>query len=180
MNIILFGFKLSGKTYYGSLLAKKLQCRFIDTDKLIEDEYLKMAGVKLSCRQIYLEIGSGPFRLLERKVISRLSLIKDSVISLGGGSLLDPLMVKSVRSLGVMVFLNSSKEVIKQRIFSDELPSFIDPTNPKESFDKIYETRRSLYEKIPSYCLNLEGKSDHEVLEELVNVLNQNKKNYGK
>lgn len=179
MNIVLFGFKNAGKTYFGTLLAKKLNLHFIDTDRLIEDEYVKESGYRLSCRQIHLEIGNGLFRLLERKVISRLTLVKDSVIALGGGAILDQQTFKGLKPLGVLVYLRASKEVISNRFFDHQLPSFIDPLNPKESFDNMYNERNPMYENRACYALDLENKTDDQVLEELVSIWETSKKSYG-
>ena len=95
-NLILLGYKSSGKTYFGKLLAQELGSVFIDTDQLIEDLY------QASCRQICLKIGEEAFRHLERSVVSSLKPQADSIIAVGGGTVLHPESCEILDTLGLL------------------------------------------------------------------------------
>ena len=81
-NIALIGFMGSGKTTVGKFLAKTMDMKFVDIDKVIE------AHEKKSINDIFHEKGQIYFRDLEREVILQESLKNDCVIATGGGSIL--------------------------------------------------------------------------------------------
>lgn len=166
-NLILFGYKSSGKTFFGSLLAQELGILFIDTDQCIEKLYKKEFQEESNSRQISLKMGEVGFRMLEERVIDDLQEVTNAIIALGGGAVLNPKNCLKLEKLGKLVYLEADKEVIKQRIFNYEIPSFLDPKNPINSFERMYEERRPIYEKISSFKVKVHGKTDQQVLNEL-------------
>lgn len=167
MNLILFGFPRSGKTFLGQKLALSLHVPFVDTDHLIQEAYRKQFHEPLSCRQIAQQKGGTFFRSLEKKVVHALAPVKKSIISIGGGALLDPENRMRLANLGTLVYLISDKELIKQRILSSELPYYLDPEDPEESFEDMYAERSKLYKSIKAHQVYLERKMETEILEEL-------------
>ncbi|MBS0656535.1 MAG: AAA family ATPase, partial [Verrucomicrobia bacterium] len=99
-NVVLYGFKGCGKSYFGKLLAKESGYTFIDTDQLIEE--LHGDG---SCRDIALKQGEPFFRELERRVIASLPQAENRVIAVGGGAVLDAQTTAKLRQLGTLVYL---------------------------------------------------------------------------
>ena len=61
MNIVLFGYKKCGKTYFGLKVAQKLHMNFIDSDHLIEELFFKIQHYKLSYREIAKKYGYGRY-----------------------------------------------------------------------------------------------------------------------
>lgn len=137
-NIILIGFKRSGKTDFGKKLAAKLQRPFIDTDDLISH----------NCRQFYKDIGEESFRLLEKKTIFALTPIQKSVIATGGGTILDPDNISMLKKMGTLIYIHVPKKELKKRLFKKPLPAFLDGEDLEGSFEKMYEARLPLFEKI--------------------------------
>lgn len=166
-NLILFGYKSSGKTFLGTLLARDLGCIFIDTDQLIEQLYHKEYHLKSNCREISLKLGEEGFRKMEKKVIKELEQISNSVIALGGGAVLDSENCQLLKKLGTLIYLKVDKEVIKRRIFSSGIPSFLDLVNPEKAFDKMYEERAPIYEKVSEVKLQIDGKTNQQIIEQL-------------
>ena len=82
MNIILIGFRGTGKTTIGKILARQLGKEFIDADMYLE----KKEG--MSIKDIFTKGGEPLFRDIESKVIAELSLLDDKVIATGGGAVL--------------------------------------------------------------------------------------------
>ena len=78
-NLVLIGMMSSGKSTIGGLLAKKLNFKFFDIDKIIENE------TKMKIAEIFKIKGENFFRNLEEKTTIKLLNFSDSVISLGGG-----------------------------------------------------------------------------------------------
>jgi shikimate kinase len=161
--MILFGYKSCGKTYLGKLLAQRLALRFIDTDDLVESLF----HPRMSCRAISLTRGEETFRILEKKVIHQLDSIAGAVLSVGGGAVLDADNRAHLSSLAPLIYLEIDKETLKKRLLQDELPSYLDPSDPEGSFEKMYEERKKIYENNAHITITLCGKKEHDILEEL-------------
>ncbi len=146
-NLILCGLKGSGKTTVGKLLSLALKCSFLDTDQHIESFYASKTGLHLSTRQIYKQEGAVCFRLIERAVITQLNPISQTVISTGGGCIIDPISVDHLKQLGILIYLKTSPEILWERIASSQIPSYLDPENPQSSFYEIAKQRTPLYEQ---------------------------------
>lgn len=137
MNIILFGFKGSGKTTFGKNLAEEIGIPFIDLDQVIEKMY------SITPSEIYQKRGMQEFRRIEKEALLFISSTKLSVISLGGGTVLDSENVKILLAMGQLIYLKTRFETIQRRIKS--IPAFIDTT-----LEKVYYERIPIYESIPS------------------------------
>jgi shikimate kinase len=146
VNIILFGFKGSGKTHLGKLLAKRLNRTFIDTDDLLIDRFLKNCSI----RELYQTVGEEKFRSYETSVIKSLSRIRNSVISLGGGAVLSSENVDLLLKMGKLIYLKASFETIQKRM--QEMPAFV-----KGPLETIYRTRIPIYESIPAHKVNVDS-----------------------
>ena len=77
-NICLVGLMGSGKTTIGKILAKKLNCKFIDSDSLIEEK----TGVKVPL--IFEYEGEEGFRRRETKLLSEVVKMNNIVLATGG------------------------------------------------------------------------------------------------
>lgn len=82
-SVVLVGVPGAGKSTVGAILATQLGINFIDTDLVIEEE----AGKSIS--DIFVQDGEPVFRSLEKVVIANAISGDRSVISLGGGALVD-------------------------------------------------------------------------------------------
>jgi shikimate kinase len=155
--ISLIGFKSSGKTSLGKILANKLSCSWIDTDHLIEKQFQK------SIAEIYQEHLESAFRLLEYGVISQLPKGLQ-VVSTGGGVVTFP---KS------MVFLQKHSKIIYLKVSFDILASRIQK-NPAFAVDKdlsdIYQIREKLYEYYADQVVDISNDSIDEAVEKVLRV----------
>jgi shikimate kinase len=163
MNLILFGFKSCGKTTLGKMLAVRMDRPFFDTDEMLERLHEELTAEKLPFRQIYKKIGEQGFRRLESDVVEQLKHVKNSIIALGGGLILAPQNAAALAKLGQLVYLKVSKETLKKRILGKEAPPFLDPDN----FEQFYNERRTQYEAIPALSIDLESKTQDQVVLEL-------------
>ncbi len=86
MNLFLYGPPASGKTTLGKRLAQAIGWRFIDLD----EEIVKTAGRPI--RDIFAEEGEPAFRKLESETLVRVveESVTNTIVSLGGGTLLNP------------------------------------------------------------------------------------------
>lgn len=163
-NVILFGFKASGKTYFGKLLALKMGMPFLDTDDLIIHQYQE----KSSISEIYQELGEKKFRDLESKVILSLQPKKSSVIALGGGGVLNEISLSHLKKLGRLIYLKSHFTGLHTRILeSKKVPSMIDPHHFSESLHSLYEERKPIYESIHADHVDVSLLDEKSILEKL-------------
>lgn len=167
-NLVLFGFKSVGKSLFGKLISSKLQKYFIDTDKLIEDRYRMQYKKTLGFREIYKKIGHEAFRELERMAVSSLEHVEDTIIAIGGGTLLNPDNCSTLKKIGMLVYLEVEKETLKERILKGEPPSFLDKSNLEQSFEKIYHERATIFESVHHFKVNLNNKSQEEIVTEII------------
>lgn len=136
-NIILCGFKSCGKSTLAKKISEKTGRHYIDTDELVSK----------NCPQLYLQ-GPEAFRDIEKQVIAALVGFESCVIATGGGAILDPENVAILKKLGKIVYLRVPKEELKRRLLIEPLPAFLDPSHPEESFEKMYQARKDLYEQV--------------------------------
>ncbi|HIF14924.1 MAG TPA: shikimate kinase, partial [Bacteroidetes bacterium] len=80
MIYTILGFMGSGKTTIGKQLAKKLNYNFIDLDQYIEK------ALNTSVSSIFSDKGEPYFRDIETSYLKKALELKNSVISLGGGT----------------------------------------------------------------------------------------------
>ncbi len=121
-SIALIGFMGTGKTTIGRALASSLERQFVDTDSLIEER----AGKPIS--RIFSEDGESMFRKMESEVVREVCRLKSSVISLGGGALLNPSSSAFVKENSAVVLLRSSVETILARTSSNTIRPLLNET----------------------------------------------------
>ena len=101
MNIVLIGYRCTGKSSIGELLSRRLKWGFVDTDELIERE----AG--LNIEDIVAKKGWDEFRRIEKEVVKKVSCFDSFVIATGGGVVLDPENVSRLQKNGWIIWLLS-------------------------------------------------------------------------
>src|SRR3989339_455672 len=121
-KIILTGYRATGKTLVGLLLAEHLNLDFIDMDEMLE------ARAGQTIRQIVAQQGWGQFRLLERDLLAEMICRKDVVISTGGGAILQQDIWYLLRQTGLTVWLTADIDTICRRLSEDEKSNSQRPT----------------------------------------------------
>ena len=111
-NIFLIGFSGSGKSTVGKLLAKKLNCSFVDIDERIESESRK------TIPDIFESDGEKAFRKLESAAVKNLfaKIAKPKVIALGGGAFENRAIRQRITENGISVWLKCSILEIYNRL----------------------------------------------------------------
>ncbi len=109
-RVFLTGFMGSGKSTIGPILANTLGYKFVDLDKLIEEQ----AGRRIV--EIFETMGEAAFRSLEKKVLAEVSSATECVISLGGGTTANDENFKLIRQSGALVYLKLSPNEVLRRL----------------------------------------------------------------
>ena len=146
MNIILMGYRCTGKTSAGRRLAERMGIPFYDTDELVERKEQR------TIPQIVAEQGWRAFREAESEVIRTLFGADLSVIALGGGAVLDARNVESLKRNGLFVWLFAAPETIAARMERDAAGGAGRPSlTGKDSISEmnvIMTQREPLYRRI--------------------------------
>jgi len=157
-RVILIGPMGSGKTTIGSLLAKKLGLSFRDTDHLIEEQEEKTVS------QIFLDQGEDAFRAIEKRVLREELLTDGTVLSLGGGAPISIDAQSALRAIAShIIFLDISLSTVAPRIgFNRDRPLLLN--NPRGQWQTLMEARRPIYEAIADTIINVDDKSEEEIV----------------
>ncbi len=151
--IVLIGFKHTGKSVVGKSVAHKLNIPFLDLDQKIEMLYHAQFNEQWSCRQIMQHKGEEFFRSLESAALSQVVGLKPSVISLGGGA---PLRLENQNLIKscIVIHVTSPREVVFERIRASGQPAFFNSEEDLlESFNKMWDDRRQIYEEIRNFTI---------------------------
>lgn len=109
-NITVVGVMGCGKTTVGERLALSLGFGFVDIDEYIEHK----SGQKIF--EIFDEEGEDVFRRMESAAIARLADIRNHVISVGGGAVMDDENWSLLHRISTVVWLSTPTEEIARRI----------------------------------------------------------------
>ena len=112
-HIVLVGLPGSGKSTVGPLLAAELKAPFIDLDHEIERRQ------RMTVAEIFASRGEQEFRTMERVITQELAMRPASVISPGGGWMLDPENVSALRPPARIIHLIVSVSTALNRLGPD-------------------------------------------------------------
>ena len=133
MNIVLIGYRCSGKTATGEILASEMGRDFVDTDALIED------NIGPSIEEIISTRGWRRFREIEKELIEEVSKKDNLVIATGGGVVMDEDNMKNLKENGWIVWLDGQPEILKQRMFKEKSSGKVRPSlTGADPLDEIY------------------------------------------
>ena len=161
MNLYLIGYRCTGKTSVGRLLAKAMAWTFVDMDhELVADEGIPIEDIVDSRGWKY-------FRELEGQLLQRLSQSTKQVISTGGGVVTVTENIVIMRDSGKVVWLHASPNTIAARMEADKSTAGQRP--PLHGNDSVVEIEEILAERLPLYdeAMNLQVETDALSLEEV-------------
>ncbi|MCP4115188.1 MAG: shikimate kinase [Desulfobacteraceae bacterium] len=143
--MILIGYRCTGKSETGRILADSLSLPFVDTDDLIEKT------MKGSVADIVESKGWESFRKIESQILKGLLKTDGLVIATGGGIVLDEKNILAMKAGGTVVWLTAKIDTILDRMSKDPNTAGLRPALTSHCLeDEVKETmamRKPLYEK---------------------------------
>lgn len=168
-NIVLIGYRCTGKTVVGKGLAQRLNLDFIDIDEYIETK------ASSSINDIVSGPGWDEFRKLEKEAIKRLSSMNRKVIAAGGGAVLDSENVRNLKKNGVVILLEAKPETILDRMRSDKKTEGQRPgltgKDPYGEIEKVLKARRPFYNRAMDFSIDTTSKDVESIVNEIINKL---------
>ncbi len=143
MNVLLIGYRGTGKSAVARHLALALGCDWVDADVELE----LRAGRSISA--MFADAGEAAFRDLESAVLTDLLCRRCTVIALGGGVVLREENRKLLRSAGTVVWLTADPDTIHRRLAED--PASIARRPPLTTAGGLDEIRHLLAVRTPLY-----------------------------
>ena len=142
-RIVLIGYRGTGKTTVGQLLARQLGWDFADCDDAVETA----AGKSIA--QIFADEGEGGFRDREAAALASLCAREQLVIATGGGAILRPENRNLLRGAGFVAWLTARPETIWARLQADSTTSLRRPN--LTALGGVDEVRSLLAAREPHY-----------------------------
>ena len=141
LNISLCGMMGSGKSAIGKILANKLDYNFIDVDKMIEVDAGK------SIKKIFEEDGEQYFRDLEEKITINILELKETIVSLGGGAIINNKIRDSIKKNSYNIYLNVNIDILTKRLQNSKTRPLIYKKNLKKELINLIGIREKFYRK---------------------------------
>jgi len=161
MNLVLIGYRCTGKTAVGEILSEKLSWPLVDTDTLVQQRFGQ------SIDEIVAEGGWEAFRDAETAVVKDVSAGDRQVVSAGGGAVLRQENREALKDGGKVVLLRAGTETIRRRMQGDaktdaQRPDLTD-TGGIGEIEGLLAERKEIYESAADFAISSETYEPDEV-----------------
>jgi shikimate kinase len=172
-SIVLIGMMGAGKSSVGRCLEKQTGLALFDMDEMVAAKF----GSSIS--KIFETHGEEKFREAETEVLRSLVLNRSatrtdsscgeqSIVVSGGGIVLREENGDLLKRLGTIVWLDAEEEILFERASTKGNRPLLETENPRKTFSQLLEARRPLYAKIADVRVDTFGRSEEEVVEEIL------------
>jgi len=166
MNIVLIGYRGTGKSTVGRLLAARLGRELVSTDA----EIVKRA--QRAIPEIVAQQGWDYFRDLESDICQELSSRDHLVIDTGGGAILRPQNIEALKKNGTAFWLTASVETIVKRIGSDnQRPSLTGTKSFVDEIQDVLQERMPKYQAAADHVIETDNRSINQLVETLLTLV---------
>ncbi|MFZ3013432.1 MAG: shikimate kinase [Nitrospira sp.] len=163
MNVVLIGYRGTGKSTVGKLVAERLGRVLVSTDA----ELVKSAVQNIP--EIVEQHGWEYFRDLETKICQDLAGRDGVVIDTGGGAILRSQNVEGLKRTGKLFWLTAPVETIARRIGADtQRPSLTGTKSFLDEIQDVLRERTPKYQAAADYIIETDGKSATQVADEIL------------
>ena len=167
-RLFLVGYRATGKTTVGRLVAKQLGCEFVDADIYLE------AACDKTVRELFRDEGEAGFRDRESAVIAELATADiwgSHVVSTGGGVVIRPANRALLRR-GFVARLTASAATIHARMAADAAVSNqrpdLTPGGGLAEVEALLAAREAWYREVADVTIDTEVRSPEAVADAIV------------
>lgn len=164
-NLVLIGFMGSGKSTIGRILSKILEMNFIDSDYEIEK------NSKMTIREIFKKHGQDEFRKIEMETVKEIGKrFQNTVISTGGGIILNKVNIENLRKDSLIIYLNVDRKILYKRLKNSKNRPLLDRENLWKNINETLDFREELYLNSCDYVIDITNESSFEVAEKVKKI----------
>jgi shikimate kinase len=168
--VILVGYRGTGKTTVGGLLAARLGWEFADADDLVE------ATAGKSVAAIFADEGEAGFRDREAAALGELCRRERLVLASGGGAVLRPANRELLRGAGLVAWLTATPETIWARLQGDSTTAArrpnLTPAGGIGEVRALLAAREPLYRELAHFTVATDAPSPGEVADAILTAWN--------
>ncbi len=165
-NVVLVGYRGTGKSSVARILGERLGCPVVSTDA----EVVRRAGRAIP--ELVRDEGWNRFRAIESEVVRELTARTGSVIDTGGGAVLDPDSRRMLRECGEVFWLQASVGRIAGRIADDSArPPLTPGGSVVDEIEGVLSERAELYREVAHHTIASEEQSPGEVADAILRLI---------
>jgi shikimate kinase len=166
MNLVLIGYRGTGKSTIARILRDRLGMPLVSLDAAIEVR----TGQRI--RDFVEANGWDAFRDIESECCRELAGRDGSIIDAGGGVVLRAQNVDLLKRNGIVVWLRATTESIAGRIGADDnRPSLSGTKSFVDEIEEVMGQRRPLYESAADLAIDTDGRGPDEIASEIVKLI---------
>ena len=163
MNIVLIGYRGTGKSVVGQILARRLNRTYVGMDARI----VERAGMPIP--EIVEKLGWPGFRDLETREALALAAGDDQIIDTGGGIIERDENIPALKKNGRVFWLQASVETIVRRIQGDDQrPALTAGKTFTEEVAEVLAKRRARYRSAADHAIDTDTLTPQEVAETII------------
>jgi shikimate kinase len=167
--VVLVGYRGTGKSTCGRLLAARLGLPFHDADPVLESR------IGRPIRSVFDELGEPVFRDWEHQVLADLTAGPPAVLATGGGAILRAENRALLRGYGFVVWLSTDPGVLADRLTAnprgDNNRPALTPAGTVAEIADVLAARVPLYREVAHAEVQTQNRSVEQVVEAILRVL---------
>ena len=166
MNIVLIGYRGTGKSTVAKILGQRLERKVLSTDAEIVEE----AGQSIP--HIVEQFGWDHFRELETQMCRKLQDQTNLIIDTGGGLILKEENVKILKTNGKIFWLTAEIPTIMKRISGDtQRPSLSGTKTFVEEIEDILKERIPKYQAAADHVIPTDQIPPHQITDSILSLI---------
>ena len=151
-----------GKSSVGRRLASLTGHRFVDTvDQIVQNEGRSIA-------EIFASDGEEYFREVEKRMVENFVGVCGVILSSGGGLILRQDNRETLKKIGIVAWLDADPDVLFERASRSGKRPLLQTEDPRETFDRLLNSRRDLYTETADFRLDSTNLSHDEAAQRLL------------
>ena len=151
-----------GKTSIGKLVSQYFKLKFVDTDKLISNDYND------SLQAVISKLGESEFEKIEAQYVCN-AMSELSIVSPGGSFIYSVDTIEKIKDDALFIYLFDEPNNIKKRILNLHTRGIIGLKD--KTFEQLCFERHELYEKVANIQFNLNHYSFDDVTNQIIEYL---------
>jgi len=168
MNVVLVGYRGTGKTTIGRILKEKLKKNFISMD----EEIIKKTNMQIP--EIISKYGWDYFRDIESEVSEYVSKLDNYIIDTGGGVVIRQQNIEALKKNGKIILLTADIKTIAERIKKDKERPALKGKSSTDEIEEVLKEREEKYINAADYIIDTTKKSPEEISKEIIFFLKKN------